>query len=280
MLPVAHVVIPGRLIGARNGELPDELLEPVPGWGTGQRLVAPAARSWRGMVAAARADGIPLTCTGTYRPLAEQVALFLARYVPASIPGRPSKTWRGTTYWLLPGKASAATPGSSNHGLGLAVDAAVELDGDPEPESIDARTLAWLRAHAPAFGWSWELQSEPWHLRYVAGDTLPPALAAAHDTPPPPAPPSAQEVAPVGRVISPSHIPDSADGRVPVVRLDPAGKQLRGENGPHLVDVDGVVRPAVSLAFVQEDLAGAELVERGRKAVVVAGAATFAFEVV
>jgi hypothetical protein len=30
--------------------------------------------------------------------------------------------------------------------------------------------------HAGEFGWSWELQSEPWHLRYVAGDEVPAAV--------------------------------------------------------------------------------------------------------
>lgn len=282
MLPIAAVVLPADLAGVRNGELPDALLEPVPGWGTGQRLHRVAARSWRQMLVAAHADGVPLTCTGTYRSLTEQHDLFLDRYSPTYIAGQSSKRWNGRTWWLKPGNATAATPGKSNHGLGLAVDAGAELDGDPAPESIDKHTLDWLLAHAPGFGWSWELQSEPWHIRFVAGDTIPPAIAAAHATPPPPPAqhPATQEVAPVGRVVSPSHIPDSPDGRVPVVRLDPDAKVLRADNGPQLVDVDGVIRPVVSLAFVQEDLRSAELVERGRKAVVVAGAATFAFEVV
>jgi LAS superfamily LD-carboxypeptidase LdcB len=31
-------------------------------------------------------------------------------------------------------------------------------------------------AEAPSLGWSWELQSEPWHIRYVAGDKTPQRL--------------------------------------------------------------------------------------------------------
>ena len=64
----------------------------------------------------------------------------------------------------LPGVASAACPGTSNHGWGLAVDIyAVGAEG----------RLEWLLDNAARFGWSWELQSEPWHIRYVLGDTLP-----------------------------------------------------------------------------------------------------------
>lgn len=193
-LPVAPVRLPADLIGVRNGKLSDELLQPVPGWGTGQRLHRHAARAWQALHAAAHAAGLPLTCTDTYRPLAEQESLFRARYSPNYIAGRPSKRWHGQTWWLLPGNATAATPGNSNHGLGLAVDVALELDGDPEPESLNDTGLSWLLAHAPAYGWSWELQSEPWHLRFVAGDTTPPALAAAaHDTAPDPTPTSEED---------------------------------------------------------------------------------------
>ena len=39
------------------------------------------------------------------------------------------------------------------------------------------RSLAWLIDNAHRFGWSWERQDEPWHLRYVAGDSIPPAVA-------------------------------------------------------------------------------------------------------
>lgn len=39
--------------------------------------------------------------------------------------------------------------------------------------------LAWLAANATKFGFSWEvLPSEPWHLRYVAGDDVPEAVKA------------------------------------------------------------------------------------------------------
>jgi cell wall-associated NlpC family hydrolase len=62
----------------------------------------------------------------------------------------------------------SATPGTSNHGWGLAVDlcGGVERFGTEEHR--------WMRAHAPDFGWihpSWAREGspreEPWHWEYV-----------------------------------------------------------------------------------------------------------------
>jgi LAS superfamily LD-carboxypeptidase LdcB len=58
----------------------------------------------------------------------------------------------------------AAVPGTSNHGWGLACDVwNVGQNG----------RLEWLLDNAKRFGFSWEVQSEPWHIRYVLGDDLP-----------------------------------------------------------------------------------------------------------
>ena len=39
-------------------------------------------------------------------------------------------------------------------------------------------TLDWLVANVKDFGFSWEVvPEEPWHLRYVAGDAIPPKVA-------------------------------------------------------------------------------------------------------
>ena len=56
------------------------------------------------------------------------------------------------------------------HNLGIAVD--VHSAGEP-------KRLNWLIANVKDFGFSWEVvPSEPWHLRYVCGDTPPPAVVA------------------------------------------------------------------------------------------------------
>lgn len=182
-LPITPLARPAVLAGQSNGRLDPAILEEIPGLAGGPtiRLVAPAARAWRAMTAAAQRDGIVLKASGpadSYRPYAVQERIFRQRYTTSPLAGRPSRTWDGARWWQKPGTAAAAVPGTSNHGWALAVDTGTELDGDAGTESIDDRTLDWLLAHAATYGWSWELQSERWHIRYVAGDSPPPAVTA------------------------------------------------------------------------------------------------------
>lgn len=182
-LPIRSVTQPKALAGQSNGKLPASRLVDTPGQAGGPavRLLEVATRGWRAMCAAARAAGHVLKATSlsdTYRPYAEQESLFRRRYTTAAIPGRPTKTWQGLTWWLRPGMATAAVPGTSTHGWGLAVDVGEERDGDAGTESIDAGTVAWLIGNAHLYGFSAELQSEPWHWRYFAGDAIPPAVLA------------------------------------------------------------------------------------------------------
>jgi LAS superfamily LD-carboxypeptidase LdcB len=175
-LPVMPVRLPRELRGQRNGELPRRLLVPC---GIGSFVMVPtAARACRALVAAAAEAGFVVRATGTYRSLAQQETLFRSRYTRTPLPGRPSKTWNGERWWQLPKTAAAARPGTSNHGLGLAVDFGEERDGDPQPESVSPAFVRWLVRNAHRFGFSAELQSEPWHWRYVAGDNVPDAVAA------------------------------------------------------------------------------------------------------
>lgn len=139
-------------------------------------MVPPAARAMKALVAAATAAGVQVRSTGTYRSYEAQVALFTARYSKTEIPGRPTKKWNGVTYWQRPRTAMAAVPGTSNHGLGLAIDFAEERDGKPPVESVSDRFVRWLVKNAATYGYSAELQSEPWHWRYVAGDKIPQAV--------------------------------------------------------------------------------------------------------
>ena len=71
------------------------------------------------------------------------------------------------------GSPRAATPGTSNHGLGLAIDLpdweypseyppgqAAEIQyGTPQEN--------WLIAHGPKYGWVFNVQGEPWHMNFV-----------------------------------------------------------------------------------------------------------------
>ena len=167
--PVRKITLPSDLEGVRNGQLPPRLLRPVTPTG---RLHHLAADAYHAMRAAALSDGIrpfkPTSAPDTYRPLADQRRLFLARYTLNPIAGRPVAVWEGKTYYLLPRVAQAAVPGRSNHGWGLAVDI----------WGASGLRLEWLEANALRYGFSWEFRSgaEPWHIRYFRGDKIPPAV--------------------------------------------------------------------------------------------------------
>jgi hypothetical protein len=185
-LPISPVRLPADLVGQPNGRIPAELLVDV---GPSGLLHHTAARAWRALVADAAANGLPLTYTygGTYRTLAGQTVLFESRYTPGG-PGGGCKFYKGTRWCKKSSNlATAAVPGTSNHGIGLAVDSAAGV----HPQSATAigshPKWSWFRANVERFGFSWELQSEPWHIRYVTGDVIPPAVLAYEQslTPPP-----------------------------------------------------------------------------------------------
>lgn len=183
--PVHSVALPSSLGGQTNGKLDHSILISTPGQLGGPivRLVDVAARAWQALAGTAEQEGIILKASGpfdSFRPYEVQEKIFLQRFTTTPLAGRPSRQWRGQTWYLKPGMALAAVPGTSNHGWGLAVDTGTELDGDAGTESIDQRTLDWLLRNAARFGFSWEVQSEPWHIRYFTGDNVPPAVRSWH----------------------------------------------------------------------------------------------------
>ena len=174
-LPVDDITdYPDVLAGKSNGQLPLGILLNTPGLAGGPNvlLVTPTARAWRAMSWDALTDAnITLQSTSaadSYRPLAVQTAIFFQRYTPTWHGGWATRTCNGKVYYQIPGTASAACPGTSNHGLGLAVDVA----------NASGARLNWLLANAQKYGFSWEIQSEPWHIRYVSGDHIPAAVLA------------------------------------------------------------------------------------------------------
>lgn len=180
LLPVAPVKLPTDLGGQSNGKLNVSLLTIVHGGSTLHHL---AARAWNALVASASAAGFEMTYTygGCYRNYASQVLLFNQRYTTTVLRGRPIKVWNGVVYYQKPNTAMAAVPGTSNHGWGLAVDTALDGDladgvGPDDAISISQALLTWMLANVARFGFSWEAQSEPWHIRYIAGDAIPAAV--------------------------------------------------------------------------------------------------------
>ncbi|MEM9464714.1 MAG: D-alanyl-D-alanine carboxypeptidase family protein [Actinomycetota bacterium] len=168
---------PSGLNRAMNGRLPaaDLVLLEKHNGGADVRLVRPAARSWAALTAAARLDGHVLRTqypNSSYRPYADQQRIFLERYTPHRGWAPRRRKWRGQWWSKNWGKAAAAVPGRSNHGLGLAVDTGEE-GVKRWVRGIDLGTRDWLIDNAHRFGFSAELQSERWHWRYFAGDDIP-----------------------------------------------------------------------------------------------------------
>ena len=193
ILPIRTLVRPAVLNGQSNGRLDPGILKTTPGEAGGLpvELVGPATRGWRALAAAAKKAGHVLKLSGAgcgYRNYATQERIFRERYTTVNN-GTPGRLWNGRYWYKKPGVAAAAVPGTSNHGWGLAVDLGEERDGDTGTESVDAGTVAWLVANAHTYGYSAELQSEPWHWRWYVGDKIPPAVLAYEAGQIPPKPP-------------------------------------------------------------------------------------------
>jgi hypothetical protein len=178
--PVKKPVLPSDMKGQINGIVDRSLLRNIKPTGQLHHI---AAKCWEAMRTAAWADGVWLSLTQGYRTYKEQEVLFRSRYTKEVLPGQPTKRWNGEVWYQRPKTAMAAVPGTSNHGLALAVDTAIDKDGDQEfewpPKSLDNKAIAWLLKNADKYGFAWELQSEPWHLVYVTGDKIPPAVNQA-----------------------------------------------------------------------------------------------------
>ncbi len=147
-----------------NGLIPDASLASIPGGG---RLLVAVAAGWAQLCAEVhRLYGWTPTPTGpldAYRPLATQRAIFLARYQTSYAEYAKGevdrRVWNGVSYWRKPGQAAAAVPGTSNHGLGCAVDV-TGLSG------FDGLRYHQLAAVAARFGWTnteGRGIDEPWH---------------------------------------------------------------------------------------------------------------------
>jgi len=191
-LPIAPLVMPSSLRGQQNGKLPASLLDEI--GVPGALMERTAARAFRAMLAEMRQGGFDPRQVGHYRTYQQQLNLFLSRYQETSrstydgTAGAHRKVWDdapkngyNSVYWvkkLVNGRypATAATPGNSNHGWGLAIDLAEEYDSDTAPDPIRKQWVDWLVVNARRYGISAELQSEPWHWRYVAGDNVPQAV--------------------------------------------------------------------------------------------------------
>ncbi len=125
---------PVDLLPFGNGRVPIDALTPI---GQGDhRLWGPAATAFGRLRAAARADGVELGVTSSYRDLPTQVRLAAEKglYMQGGL---------------------SALPGTSPHGWGLSVD----LD-------LDAPAQHWMRTNAWRFGFVEDVPREPWHWTF------------------------------------------------------------------------------------------------------------------
>ncbi|WP_345557539.1 M15 family metallopeptidase [Streptomonospora halophila] len=128
--------------GFANGRIPASALCPLPQ--SGEMLRADAAAAFIELDGAFRDRfGRPMCVTDAYRPFSDQVRLFREKAA-----------------------GMAASPGTSAHGRGTAVDLCGGVD------RLGSAEHAWMAAHAPGFGWRnppWARGGfEPWHWEYTA----------------------------------------------------------------------------------------------------------------
>lgn len=126
--------------GHKNGRIPASEMTDI---GGGHRLEDSAASAWQRMVEDAKEDGVNLKLTDSYRSYDAQVSV---------------RKRKGH-------KVATATPGTSIHGWGKAIDVA----GDAARK--------WIQQNGSKYGWVWPEWAqrkgtksfEPWHFEYRPG---------------------------------------------------------------------------------------------------------------
>jgi len=203
LLPVLARLKPADLASTPNGQLADwQLTTLVMGGNRSARVHPEYARALRALMADfQQAMGFPLTHIGDYRSYQAQVNLFVSRY-RRTYPWDSNyytrdKYWDGSWWYKFTG-AVAATPGSSDHGFGIALDGAYWMNGAARNVLTNYGAWQWIRAYLTGYGlcWAWdEEDEEPWHWHlFQIGAPSVIAYENAVNPPPPPPPPPPPEV--------------------------------------------------------------------------------------
>ena len=171
--PYKKMVLPKEVAAVGNGNLTKKMLKKVK---TGGVMWTVAADAFNEMYDAALAAGHKLRNVGDYRPVEQQLAMFNDRYTLKDTGRVPkvTRTYQGKTWYLKKGKAPSGTPGTSNHGFGLAIDLGMEIKG--QLKSIGGACLDWMCENAPKYGFYLQgsdpksPEFEAWHWQYCLGD--------------------------------------------------------------------------------------------------------------
>ena len=158
------------LVNAENpmqeGYVP-ELAEVENGYSVDARI----AEDLNAMLAAARADGCQPQICSAYRSVEKQVQVF----------NDTVNGWinQGSSFWDAYQRTTqeVALPGTSEHGIGLAVDIVSNQYAELDAKQAETKEAQWLQEHCYEYGFILryppEKQSltgiiyEPWHYRYV-----------------------------------------------------------------------------------------------------------------
>jgi D-alanyl-D-alanine dipeptidase len=231
--PVAKMVLPKEVEKVGNGKLTDKMMKKVKCGGV---MWSGAADAFNAMYDAALAAGHKLRNIGDYRPFDGQLSMFMDRYDQKATGRKPeiTRTYQGKTWYLKKGKSPSGTPGTSNHGFGLAIDLAIDAKG--KIANIGGtKAYDWMCENAPNYGFY--LQGAPtkadgkanpeyeaWHWQYCIGDKPAPALSGA-------APAVAPAPAPVAPAAPAAPAPQKA--------ADPSNDVVLavGSKGPEVVEL-------------------------------------------
>ena len=146
-----------------DGYVP-ELTEVAKGYSVDSRIAEPL----NSMLKAAEAEGMNIIICSAYRSIEKQTQVF-----NLSVQERLNT---GLNYWdaYEDTKLSVALPGTSEHGLGLALDFSYEKSNDDYAKTDEGK---WLLEHAHEYGFILRYPPEktaetgiiyePWHYRYV-----------------------------------------------------------------------------------------------------------------
>ena len=213
-MPLREAKPPSEIANQPNGAVDNALLDVVDRPGRIWLMAKLPAQGMRAMHAAIKRDlGVTLTSTGRGRTLERQWTIFggsEARYRPCSeqefdadkalhkeltkfFPARDrlaisqrlgiaipaSDHWTKIRFANGKFPATAAVPGTSNHGFWCADDLAL-----PDPHHKDKLigltddVVDWLHTNELDFGFAHSTPSEIWHVQWFVGDHIPSATTA------------------------------------------------------------------------------------------------------